>query len=52
MRIKGFCCVTGGPSSRHGTIIVSLYRAKGGCGVGGVVQRSLQREKDSGDSGK
>ncbi len=22
------------------------------CGVGGVVQRSLQREKDSGDSGK
>ncbi len=30
MRIKGFCCVTGGPSSRHGTIIVSLNRAKGG----------------------
>ncbi len=22
------------------------------CGEGGVVQRSLQREKDSGDSGK
>ncbi len=29
MRIKGFCCVTGGPSSRHGTRIVSLNRAKG-----------------------
>ncbi len=29
-----------------------LSRAVGVCGEGGVVQRSLQREKDSGDSGK
>ncbi len=29
-----------------------LSRAMGVCGEGGVVQRSLQREKDSGDSGK
>ncbi len=28
-----------------------LFRVPG-CGEGGVVQRSLQREKDSGDSGK
>ncbi len=26
--------------------------SNGICGEGGVVQRSLQREKDSGDSGK
>ncbi len=29
-----------------------LSRAVGVCGEGGVVQRSLQREKASGDSGK
>ncbi len=29
-----------------------LSRAVGVCGEGDVVQRSLQREKDSGDSGK
>ncbi len=31
---------------------MAKYLGVGACGEGGVVQRSLQREKDSGDSGK
>ncbi len=34
------------------TVTSSTVRNLGVCGEGGVVQRSLQREKDSGDSGK
>ncbi len=33
-------------------LILSGASRVGTCGEGGVVQRSLQREKDSGDSGK
>ncbi len=31
---------------------INAFKTKDMCGEGGVVQRSLQREKDSGDSGK
>ncbi len=33
-------------------IMISIITKQSICGEGGVVQRSLQREKDSGDSGK
>ncbi len=33
-------------------MLPGLNWAVGVCGEGGVVQQSLQREKDSGDSGK
>ncbi len=38
--------------TRPGFYFMFCVRAVGVCGEGGVVQRSLQREKDSGDSGK
>ncbi len=39
-------------SAKYVTQHTRIYINIGNCGEGGVVQRSLQREKDSGDSGK
>ncbi len=48
----GFPDEYAGSSDRAGPSISFGAPADDGCGEGGVVQRSLQREKDSGDSGK
>ncbi len=42
----------GGGGGQQAGGLPGLIWAVGVCGEGGVVQRSLQREKDSGDSGK
>ncbi len=42
----------GGGGGLQAGALPGLSRAVGVCGEGGVVQRSLQQEKDSGDSGK
>ncbi len=51
MTVADFLSRNGGGGLQAGGL-PGLSRAVGVCGEGGVVQRSLQREKDSGDSGK
>ncbi len=51
MTVADFLSRNGGGGLQAGGL-PGLSRAVGECGEGGVVQRSLQREKDSGDSGK
>ncbi len=51
MTVADFLSRNGGGGLQAGGL-PGLSRAVGVCGEGGVVQRSLQQEKDSGDSGK
>ncbi len=51
MTVADFLSRNGGGGLQAGGL-PGLSRAVGVCGKGGVVQRNLQREKDSGDSGK
>ncbi len=51
MTVADFLSRNGGGGLQAGGL-PGLSRAVGVCGEGGVIQRSLQREKDSGDSGK
>ncbi len=52
MTVADFLSRNGGGGGLQAGGLPGLSRAVGVCGEGGVVQRSLQREKDSGDSGK
>ncbi len=52
MTVADFLSRNGGGGVLQAGGLPGLSRAGGVCGEGGVVQRSLQREKDSGDSGK
>ncbi len=52
MTVADFLSRNGGAGGLQAGGLPGLSRAVGVCGRRGVVQRSLQREKDSGDSGK